>query len=592
MSVGKSRIDELSVNSDFDAVLQILRSMSNELNEICVNQTRTGFNKQQIADKLEEIDSYIVKNPVIEKGRIEGSEDVKKIIDLLNQEVSSRLKNIELNIKESDRVGFEDLEKDFKKNKTNTMQKSLEEFEKRSIEVKTVDERNTDAEEVIKNRTERIEKAKAYKDVVKELCDKDSTLDEPKVQALLLKEIPDVSTILTTVEKREKTVSKIKEPNEYKDIFSKICKQVQKAKYDSKALSKKDLNEMLNGLKELKNLKAGSIDLGFLLLEFDAKITKETKNGVETIKSIDDADGLMNFLSQDKFQDLDWKDVIAETKEFYTEKNKEDAKKLVDYKIFKLYPNKVKTWKEGLKAGVRAEDILAEISDIAKDEIKLKKQVNSLSKDSKDMNKLELDKLKAEKRRDTYKDLSKRQKTTTAKLFGQDVELKNNRGEIVDFARVEDGSVGDVVEGLYDKVRQDGNTEEIDRQYNSALPVEYRQAKGWFSNIRYKIKTYGIFPWKWGEKTLADQRKEDWVKNQIEKQIDDIKEDASGDKSWTLTPEQEKAFNERQKDVVDKAKKKAREDLVKKGKTAKNANKDAQTEYKKLQREDDEDFTL
>jgi len=172
------------------------------------------------------------------------------------------------------------------------------------------------------------------------------------------------------------------------------------------------------------------------------------------------------------------------------------------------------------------------------------------------------------------------------------VELKNNRGETVDFARVEDGSVGDVVEGLYDKVRQDGNTEEIDRQYNSALPVEYRQAKGWFSNIRYKIKTYGIFPWKWGEKTLADQRKEDWVKNQIEKQIDDIKEDASGDKSWTLTPEQEKAFNERQKDVVDKAKKKAREDLVKKGKTAKNANKDAQTEYKKLQREDDEDFTL
>ena len=80
--------------------------------------------------------------------------------------------------------------------------------------------------------------------------------------------------------------------------------------------------------------------------------------------------------------------------------------------------------------------------------------------------------------------------------------------------------------------------------------------------------------------------------NDIKKQIDDIKEDASGDKSWTLTPEQEKAFNERQKDVVDKAKKKAREDLVKKGKTAKNANKDAQTEYKKLQREDDEDFTL
>lgn len=587
MGVGKSRIDSLYVNSDFNAVLQILADMSNELNKICINQTRNGFDKKEIEDKLEEIDNYIAKNPVIEKGRIEGSGDVKKIIDLLNQEVSERLKNIELNIKKDDRAGFETIEEDFKENKTNTMQKNIEEFEKRDIEAKSMSEREEDADKIIADRTERIENVKAFREAQKELSKKGKYLN----QGMLLKEIPKISAKLTTIEKREKIVGKIKEPNEYKDIISKITKQVQKAKYDSKALTKKDFNEMLKSLKEIENLKDGNPEIANLLSDIDSHITKETKNGVETISSID-AEKLFTVLEEDKYQKIDWKDAISETKEYYNEQTKKDVEELVDYNIFELYPDKVKTWKDGLKSGVSISTIVAEISNITKDEIKLKKQVSRIFDDLKDMDKLELDKLKAEKRKETYKDISKRQKTTTAKLFGQDVELTNHRGEAVDFAKVEEESKEDVVEGLYDKVREDGNEEEIDRQYNSALPIEYRQAKGFFKNLVYKVKQYGLLPWNWGKKTLADQRKEDWVKGQIEQEIDEIKEDASEEKAWTLTPEQEKAFNERQKAIVEKAKQKGREDLIRGAQKVKNASKSAKKEYEKLQREEDEDFRL
>lgn len=597
MSVGKSRIGDLTVNSDFGAVLQILNDMSNELNKICVDQTRNGFDKKEIEDKLEEIDNYITRNPVIEKGRIEGSEDVKKIVDLLNQEVKGRLKNIELNIRKEDRAGFETIEKDFEKNKTNTMQKNLANLENIDIETKSIPEREEDANEVITNRTERMEKAKAYKDVVKELCDRDSSLDEPKVQSMLLAEVPKISAKLTTIEKREKNISKIKSPSEYKDIFANICKQVQKAKDDSKSLTKKDFNELNKNLKELSYLEEANPDIESFLLFFEMGIARENKNGVDVIKSIHTPDTLMDLVAEDQYQEMDWEEAIAETKEFYNEETKKDVEELVDYNIFKLYPNKVKNWKDGLKygseVGVRVSDIVSEISAISKDEMKLKKQVNSLSKDSNNMDKLELEKLKAEKRKAAYKDLSRRQLTTTAKLFGQDMELTNHRGERVDFSRVEDGSKEEVIEGLYDKVREDGNEEEIDRQYNAALPVEYRQAKGWFKNIKYKIKLYGLLPWKWGKKTLADQRKEDWVKSKIAEQIDDIERDALGNNSWTLTPWQKRQFEYRQEKVVEKVKKKVREDVVKKGiKNPKETRKRITEEYKKLQREDDEDFRL
>lgn len=584
MGVGKSKIDSLFVASDFNAVLQILTDMSNELNKICINQTRNGFDKKEIEDKLEEIDNYITRNPVIEKGRIEGSGDVKKIIDLLNQEVSERLKNIELNIKKDDRVGFESIEEDFKSNKTNTMQKNIEDFEKKDIQAKSMSEREEDADKIIADRTERIEKVKAFKEAQKELSKKGKYLN----QGMLLKEVPKISAKLTTIEKRQNIIDKIKEPNEYRNIISKITKQVQNAKYDSKALTKKDFNEMQKSLKEIEKLKDGNPEIVNLLSDIELHITRETKNGVEVISSID-AEKLFTVFEQDKYQKIDWKDAISETKEYYNEQTKKDVEELVDYNIFELYPGKVKTWKDGLKSGVSVSTIVSEISDITKDEMKLKKQVSRIFDDLKDMDKLELEKLKAEKRKDTYKDISKRQKTTTAKLFGQDIELVNHRGENLDFAKVEEGSKEDVVKGLYDKVREDVDSDEIERQYSEALPVEYRKPN-FVSRLWYRITHKET--WGFGKKTLTDARKEDWVKKQIKQEIEEIKEDASGDKAWTLTPEQEKVFNERQKAVVEKAKQKGREDLIRNGQKAKIASKNAKKEYEKLQREDDEDFTL
>ncbi len=589
MSVGKSRIGDLSVNSDFDFVLSALNKMSDELYTICFEQSIFGVDTKEITDKLNDIDKYISKNPVIKKGRIEGSEDVKKIIDLVNQEVSQRLKGLKENIEDkSDIESIEKVEDNFKENKTNTMQKNLENFERKTIEVKPVSEREEEANEIIENRTERLEKAKGYKDLVKKIKDRDPKKDETAIQTDLLNEASKISRKLSDIEKREKNISKLKESKDYKDILSKLTKQAQKAKYDVKDLTKKDLNAMRIAFEELGKLKDGNNEIEILLSEVEGCLETENKNGVKVIKEIKDPQKLFDTLGKDKYQKLDWKEAISSTKEFYDDKTKKDVEEMLKYTLFEIYPEKLDSWKRGLKAGVKIEDIVSEISAIGKDEIKLRKQISSLDKDSKDINKLELDKLRAEKRKSTYENLAARQKTTVAKLFGQDIELTNHRGVKTDFAKVDDEDREDVVENLYDKIREDGNLDEIDRRYDAALPVEYRKP-GLLSRIWYKVTHRET----WGTgKGLADQRKENWVKEQIGKEIDDIKEDASGDKSWTLTPEQAMAFNERQKDVVEKAKRKAREDMVKKGKNVKNAHKVAKEEYKILQREDDEDFTL
>lgn len=603
MSVGKSKIEDLEVGSDFRAVLQILSDMSNELSRICVNQTRNGFNKAEIENKLSEIDRYISKNPVIEKARIEGNEDVKKIVNLVNQEVSSRLKDIELNIRKEDRAGFGTIEETFKRNKTNTMQRNLEEFEKKEISTKTVAERKEDAEEVIQDRTERLRKIKVYKDLLEELKKKDPTVTEDQVKTSLLDEVVTINKIISNIEKRTKIIDRIKEPSEYKTMVSKITKQIQKAKYDKDALSKKDLNEIRKNLKDLEDLKAGNPEIESFLADFESKTTRNS-NGIITAI---DAENLLPIIGSDKYQRIDWKESIAETKRVFKEKTKGDVDAILDddTKLLKLFPGRAEILKKGIKSGVDIYKIATEIAKLTSDEVKLKGQINSIAKDSENVDRLEADKLKAEKRKNTFNELSRRQKTTTAKLFGQDYELVDSRGEAVDFASLEPDLEEEVpfniifpprenamnkssaIEGLYDKVRENGNHEEIDRQYD-LMPVAYKKPNI-FSRVWYKITHRET----WGTgKGLIDQRKEDWVKSQIAKQIDDIQQDATGDKSWTLTPEQEKEFNDRQKNVVEKAKRKAREDMVKKNKSAKNANKDAKNEYQKLQREDDEDFTL
>lgn len=562
--------------------------MSDELNKICVNQTRNGFDKKEIEAKLDDIDKYISKNKVIEKARIDGSEDVKKIIDLVNQEVSSRLKDIELNIEESDRVGFDSIEKDFKKNKTNTMQKELDEFERKTIQTKTVDERVQDADEVIKNRTERIERAKKYDELVKEIQKKDATKTESDIQTQLLDEAEKASGKLNLIDKNEKKVGKIKEPNAYKEIISKMANHLQNSKHDSRYLNKKILNEIKNNIDELRNL-TGNTEVRRMLVDIESSIKRDkTKTGVETIE-IQDVDKFISALTDDKIEELDWQDAISETKEYYNEKAKESVEEMLEYDLFKLYPDKVKVWKEGLKTGLNISDIISEISAIGKNEVVLKKQVKKLSTDLSDMEKLKVDKLSAQHRKSKLNDMVRRQSTTTAKLFGQDFELENDDGSQVDFSKVTEDNRKVTIEKIYDKVRENEDLrEELDRRYE-LMPVAYREPNI-ISRAWYRIKRF--FTTGEGGKTLFDQRKEDWVKSKIAEQIDDIKKDASGEKSWTLTPEQEIEFNKRQEKVVEKAKKKAREDMVKKGKNAKNANKEAKEEYKKLQREDDEDFIL
>ena len=59
--------------------------------------------------------------------------------------------------------------------------------------------------------------------------------------------------------------------------------------------------------------------------------------------------------------------------------------------------------------------------------------------------------------------------------------------------------------------------------------------------------------WRTG-KGLADERKENWVKEQIKKQIEDIEHDAKGEKSWTLTPDEEENFRNAEQGILEQVK--------------------------------------
>lgn len=598
-------IDELSVNSKFKYVIDSLKKQLDSLDSLCVDQVSkigsAGFSLDvsKIETLLSGIDKMVINNPVIKSAMIEGNEDVKKIISAVNNEISSRMESFRENFEQdTEKENIEKLSKDFSENKLNSTNKNLEEFESQTFAQKNMEEREQDEKLYIEDLNKRIDNAKKYQEVVAK---------NPGINPANLKvDISIANMDFATIDDYKKTyIDQLKPAEEYEQMVSSIYTKAVRLGRSSTAWSLQDRTALSKDIKALDTIKGktGNANLDKMIDEIKSTMTFSPRGSILSV----DSKNLVNVLDKDDYTSINWETSIDKVKEDANIKVKEDLTKILEKNdLFKVFPQKAEELLENLKNENPNIEFVTNQLDAFLTDRNLFKQIKDLDADSKNLTNLELELLKAKSRatnlknvQETIDNMNKRQKTTTAKVLGKDLEIKDDSGRIVDFANLDDSNRSDAVDVLYEQMVTESSEEElahIDEEYrNSSLPVKYKQP-GLFSRILYKLN-----PRNWNNgKSLADERKELWVREKIDTQLKDIKEDASkANPVWTLSPEQQRNFENgqreilnKEKEVLDKAKQKGREEIVKNGKNVKDASKDAKQALDENQKKEDEDLTL
>ena len=570
------KIKDLNLGSNFGSVLRILEAQLKDLDNVCDRQVLTRTLDKSLVDaELAKIDDFITNNPVIQDAMIEGSEDVKAVIAAVNYEISGRMSDFKANFRDdADKDQIDQINKDFEeKSQINTKQKDLEEFESEAFSIKNTQEREDEEKSDAENLAERVKNAKAFKAMKGK---------DPSITAISLND--DIIYVVkesNDIDNKIKRIENLKEPEEYKDKVDELKRVIHMASIGRIKFNKKMLNGVKNDLAVLNKLRGrcGSPELDDLISKIQVFTAKTPFNPVTDVKTLD------TILQNDSYNNIDWGKSVDNTKQKLNEEIKADLLNVLkNHNIFKVFPttdpqNDIKAWLTTLQSANPNVEFVKNQMDKFIERTDLPVMINNMERDSADIVGLENKQLKAEKRANKLNDVNKRQKTTTAKLFGQELNAKDRTtGEIVDFAKLSDTQKDDAIEELYNKVRNGDMTQ---------LDVEYRKPS-LFARIMYKIKPSNWFT----GKGLADQRKEDWVIKEISEHIDKIKDDATNEKSWTLTPEQEKEIADKQNKIVKDAKTQARTDIILNGKTSKEAKNNADQEIIDKQKEADDELTI
>lgn len=574
----KSKFNELEVDSKFRAVLVNLGRLSDELDAVCLRQAEEGYDRAAIEALLTRMDNFISKSPVVENARIEGSADVQKIVDLLNQEVARRLQIIKDNFREADIPDFEDIGKNFAENKTNTMQKELSEFDSASIESKDVATRQSDAAAKKLSLEKRIENAEK----LKAIYDAHSGMDKDQL-------LESVDTAKTQYAAITMSTAEFKTPDEYRAILKSI-------KEDSRGVNaystKNSLEKLSKQIEVLETLK-GDPEIDALLdvlkdaltkgsdgkLSFDSTKIKEIQKATKDVK---------NFKIEDK---------IEAAKTAVVNSNKTLLVDLINGNaVFDFYPEKKQEWLDLLK-GERpdVDAIKADIAAVALTGEKVTEFEEYVEQADGDVAKLSDLKLEHRDARDAernLRDLNSRHVTSaTRELFGQRLEAKRNDGTVVDITTVvpeNDAQIDRLYLDLMDKADQ----EEIDNAFEATpdLPDKVKKPS-LLKRIFWKLTN----PKTWGTGMgYVDYVKADWVKAQIRHEIKEIKDDAArtDGPAWTISPEKRAEIEEADRKRAEEAKRKERESIIKSGKKAKDAVASAKEDLDKKQTEADLDLDL
>ncbi len=575
----KSKFSELEVDSKFRAVLVNLGRMSEELDALCLRQVAEGYKRADIEELLTKMDKFISRSIVVENARIEGSADVQKIVNLLNQEVARRLQIIKDNFREADIPDFEEIGKNFAKNETNKMQKELSEFDAATIESKDTVTRQSEAAAKkisLEKRIENAEKLKGIYDAHPGM-DKDQLLES-------------VNTAKIQYSAIKLSTAALKTPDEYRNVL----KSIKEDSRDVNAYSTKNSLEKLSKQIEVLETLKGDPEVDALLGVLKSALTKGSDGKLtmnpSKIKDIQNATkDVKNFKIEDK---------IEAAKIAVENSNKTLLVNLLNSNaVFDFYPEKKQEWLERLKE--EHPDVDAIKADIARATLsgekvtEFEEYVEQADGDVAKLSDLRLEHRDAKDAERNLRDLNSRHDTSaTRTLFGQTLQArKKSDNTIIDITAL-DPDKSAHIDKLYADLMSKADADEIDSAFEatSDLPAKVKKP-GLLKRFFWKLTN----PKTWGTGTgYTDYVKENWIKSKIRNEVAEIKADAAKgeDAVWTITPEKKAEIEEADKKRAVEARRKEREAIIKSGKSAKDAVATAKENLDKDQNEADVDLEL
>lgn len=589
------RIDKISVDSKFKYVIMNLKKQLQELDDICATQVlASSLNEADIKSKLANIDNFITNNPAIQDAMIEGAADVKSIVESINLEVSDRMETFKANFRnDADKTKISDTKKDFtEKSSINKKSKELEDFESKTFDTKNSIDRQDDAQTEFDDLSKRFEVASTYKDMKA----KDPSLDEAKLMSSAI----NVDNIIQSMDKMQRKQNNImknaddslKTSDYYERIVGDIIhianKSFKKSKGYSVDITKADIKKLNQALVVLKTVEiSGNPEIKDLITKMESNSNLDSNGKIIDLK---DTFGNRDQVNDIKFKAIDFDKVITDVPVKTNEQMAKDFKKLLSTEpIFDLNPELKKQYTDMLNApSVNAAYIKEQLSKYVGDP-NLSDKVSNATKDYKNLKNLKIDKLEAEKRTKKLDDLNNRQTTTKVKIFGQELDLNDDAGNLIDFSKITTDADRDrVVAELFEKFSQ-GDQTAIDNHVESNRSLVNYQKPSLISRFLYKLNP---LHWRAGDNLInrremeaTEMAKENAVKGEIIKQLKEMQDKPA----WFITPEVAQKIKDADKERVEKAVKKGREDIVLNGKTAKNTadkvNKDIENEQKKSDEE-------
>ena len=587
------RIDKINVDGKFDSVRRILQAQLKDLDAICDSQVLAKtLNATNVRAKLNEIDNFISSNTAIQDALIANSADVKAIIESINLEILDRMNNFKANFRaDSDKTKIDDESKYFTESTNiNKTSKELDTYEGKVFGVKKSSDREKDAKTEYEDLSERFEAAKAFKEMV----DKDPTLDRNG----LIQSRNNAKDGIEKIENEEKRRNRLtsgKTANDYKNIVSSIRKiadkQLEKNLYGKSSITKDDIKTLNENLRILEALEvSGNNDLK----EFVSKIKSNVIMSGDKITGVKPSFGDKKEFLYKKYTSIDFDKVITDIPEKVNEDlSKRLQKMLNDEPIFAINPELKKEYMEALNGtNPNLQYIKEQLSKYISNVSEITDRIENVVVDYGNIDKIENDMLKAEKREKNLTGFNNKSTTTKLKMFGQEIELKDSDGNAIDFSKVADEDRDDIVSKIYDKFNEGdiSNVEDYVKANETSL-VTYEKPS-LLSRFFYKMNPAH---WKKGD-NLATHReteaRQKAIENATKKAIIDGMKEMTDKPAWYLTPEQAKSIKDIEMKRAEDAKKKGREEIVRGGKTATEASKSTNKEIKEEQAKSDEEMEL
>lgn len=556
--------NNINVEPQFENIMGQLREMSTKLEAACVTRDEGEYDRGLVEDILYQIDLLISKSPEIRTARIEGKNDVKNIIDIINKDVLQKLNDLKQKVNEGDKKDIEEVEERYNSNQTNTTQQMLNDFEK-ELKPLTLEERIDAAEKRERRLTQRIKAAKAWKEykttnspnvfenVEKYSDEANVTLDEIRHRIGLQEALknPETRQKLTNPEARQKLT------NAYNDFCEKIK--------NNEKLTKEDYETFKETMKQLKQFRIfpqiASIVNGFL-----TPVPEE--NTGERIRRVITENPTIDFEDIDQIDSTLAKRNVEQLRELLT--TSDIFKLYTDSTIFPGNERKVQKWlKECDGQNSNLEIILNEI----KEEITviIFENIGNIETDIEKLKDLEeqCEKVRIIKEK-LIKLQSKQVTTATRKMFGQHLEIKDEAGNPLDLGKIDitPEHIELLYRDLYEKSLKDENIDEqITSEYMSVAP-ESEKNPGFLKKLTWKL----FHPKSWwdgkGLNSYQANKKEEWVRQRIQNEViamqNDVKntESEAPIKSWTLSPDALAKIRANDMERVEKAKALGREAII------------------------------